>query len=340
MQLIPQPKYYNQWSEDHLSIKINPYYCVLHRAKFKAPNLIKYSPDEVIKASICDNVRKDNLAKSRKTNNLSYQSTLKVKKALAWMEATSTKKVIPKLGNKGTWSFRLAFLTLTLPSQQVHTDKEIKKECLDLFLQALRDKYNVTKYVWRAELQQNNNIHYHIVIDRFIHHKDIRKLWNKYVNRLEYVDKYYEISGNYAPPSTEIKAAKSSQSMRAYISKYITKSVKVKGKKKEVTEPRLIEGRQYGISHELAKQKPIQINSLCPMFVEIGKAIAAASFKVVKGKYHKVFIYSEMVFRQIINYLDNSVSDLDEVLNELSLTDYFNLLNPSPPIVNIRPNLA
>lgn len=91
------------------------------------------------------------------------------------------------------------FLTLTLPSKQIHTDKEISKFCLNPFLTYARKYFGVRYYIWKKEVQGNGNLHYHIVTDRYIDSKYLRRTWNRIINvgyvegcekPFDYVDRY------------------------------------------------------------------------------------------------------------------------------------------------------
>ncbi len=86
--------------------------------------------------------------------------------------------------------YKLTFITLTLPSKQIHSDNEIKSKCLNQFLIELKKNYGVSRYIWKAEKQENNNIHFHIIADKYIKWKEIRECWNRIVNKLGYVDRY------------------------------------------------------------------------------------------------------------------------------------------------------
>ncbi|MEA5426816.1 rolling circle replication-associated protein [Arcicella lustrica] len=95
----------------------------------------------------------------------------------------------------------VTFVTLTLPSKQVHHDNLIKNECLDPFLEwvkatEIKKGWNVKCYLWRAESQKNGNLHFHLIVDRWIDHEAIRKRWNQLINRLGYVD-MYRMTQNY-----------------------------------------------------------------------------------------------------------------------------------------------
>jgi len=90
--------------------------------------------------------------------------------------------------------FRLAFITLTLPSKQIHSDTDIKRNLLKQFLQELQKKFKMYLYIWKAEKQKNGNIHFHIITNRYIPYKKIREIWNRIIDKkgYEYVKKYSE----------------------------------------------------------------------------------------------------------------------------------------------------
>ena len=96
------------------------------------------------------------------------------------------------------------FLTVTLPSDQVHRDAMITRKCLIPFLAALKRIHGMEHYFWRAESQENGRIHYHILTDRYIRAEDLQATWNHHVNALGYVDRYFDATGSATPPSTEV----------------------------------------------------------------------------------------------------------------------------------------
>lgn len=113
------------------------------------------------------------------------------------------------------------FVTLTLSSRQIHCDKTIKRECLNHFLIYLNRHYGVRNYVWKAELQKNGNIHYHIITDKFIPHQELRELWNTAQNRLSYVDMFDHSN----PNSTDIHSLQRVKNVMAYVGKYMSKNI-------------------------------------------------------------------------------------------------------------------
>lgn len=93
----------------------------------------------------------------------------------------------------------VTFATFTLPSRQKHTDTEITHECINPLLQYLRKYYNLKYFVWKKELQENGNLHFHIVLDCFVDYYQLRTTWNRLINKgkvrgiaepFNYVDEY------------------------------------------------------------------------------------------------------------------------------------------------------
>ncbi len=111
-------------------------------------------------------------------------------------------------------------MTLTLPSTQKHSDRYVLEKCLQPFIRTMRRKYRMHHYLWRAERQKNGNLHFHICLNQFIHHRQVRKHWNRLMRKHGYID----TAINADPPSTEIKSVKKEINLAAYIAKYIAKS--------------------------------------------------------------------------------------------------------------------
>lgn len=131
-----------------------------------------------------------NLSKRLDDGSLSDKSSKLLKKSINRMYCLSEgRKVVTSTG-KVLKNFRLCMVTLTLPSIQVHSDVEIKRIVLNQFLTELRTTLKINNYVWKAELQGNSNIHFHLIIDVPVNYYHIRRVWNRCVNKLGYVDAY------------------------------------------------------------------------------------------------------------------------------------------------------
>ena len=171
-------------------------------------------------------------------------------------------------------NYFLNFITLTLSSQQIHTDNEIKRLILEPFLNECRKRFKVASYIWRAERQENGNVHFHIISDRFIWWNDLRNSWNYFQERLGYVSRYRfsmqefhkegfqprkDLQNSWpihkqlsawrtgvrtdwtSPNSTDVHSLRSIGNVRSYLTKYITKS----------DDHSDIEGRLWGCSYNL-----------------------------------------------------------------------------------------
>ncbi len=142
----------------------------------------------------------------------------------------------PKNYKEGNY---VTFLTLTLPSKQIHTDTQINK-ILVRFLENLKQSKSVVNYVWKAEPMKNGNLHYHIILDKWIDKHYINNRWNKQINKLGYVDRSTSLN----PPSTEIHSLKKVRNAVSYIQKYMTKLEKNK---------RVLTAKIWGCSRSASK---------------------------------------------------------------------------------------
>ncbi len=122
----------------------------------------------------------------------------------------------------------IAFVTLTLPTKQLHSDKEIKR-LQTRYIENLQKTYGVKYYVWKAEAQKNGNIHFHLLVDKWIDWTVHRRLWNKQLDKLGYLDAYQKEHGDRNPNTTDVhslkkdKRGKKLKNVTTYIIKYMTK---------------------------------------------------------------------------------------------------------------------
>lgn len=114
-------------------------------------------------------------------------------------------------------------VTVTLSDFQKHDDKFIKLHLLQEFLKALQRKKDIRFSFWKAEAQKNGNIHFHIIIDRYIDKKYVQGLWNYYQSKHGYLDRYRLKHGNINAPSTKVTGMKSELSPISYVLKYVQK---------------------------------------------------------------------------------------------------------------------
>lgn len=120
--------------------------------------------------------------------------------------------------------FRLAFTTLTIHSPERDIDgKEAYKTVLAPMLQWLRRSHNVYLYIWKAELQERGQLHYHLLLGSFIPKDALRAKWNKLQKEAGYLDEYFDAFGDYDAPSTEIKNTIEKADLAGYLIKEISK---------------------------------------------------------------------------------------------------------------------
>lgn len=217
------------------------------------------------------------LVSSDKKHNgkVSVHARRKVSKAIEYLLFMANDKYLPDTAHGRNYRFKLAFITLTLPSTQCDSDAIIKDKLLNQFLVELRYYYQVRNYVWRAEKQANGNIHFHILVDKFIPWSELRDRWNRITNKLGYVDRYRDEMRKFhesgfqvrddllkswaykrqikayqvgkandwsSPNSTDIHSLQKIHRVKEYILKYCTKDEKDGS----------IDGRMWGCNFELS----------------------------------------------------------------------------------------
>lgn len=168
------------------------------------------------RSDIINNTPKSN----KRVNDISTKSKRRILSYCDWLISTSINKKVICTNTNRSFTFKLAFITLTLPALQIHPDEVIRQKCLEPLLRRLRNKHGMKSYIWKAETQLNGNIHFHITTNVFIHYKQLRRYWNNRLLKLGYLlrCKYDN------PPTTEIKCVKSMRDISIYLAKYIAKT--------------------------------------------------------------------------------------------------------------------
>ena len=221
-------------------------------------------------------------ADHRHRGAVSQKASRKIQKAITYLITCSKIKPLNSWKHQKVFPFRLAFITLTLPSKQIHDDKKIMQSCFHQFLVQAKQKWKVHNYVWRAERQENGNIHFHMLVDKFIPWSELRDTWNNTINKLGYTDRYGDEQRHFhaggfrvraellsqwsykkqirayhegcandwrSPNSTDVHAVKKVTNIKAYVCKYMLKSSQADA---EIS-------RLWGCSYELSRAKGCQI---------------------------------------------------------------------------------
>jgi hypothetical protein len=103
----------------------------------------------------------------------------------------------------------LTFVTLTLPADQVldeagdYDDKLAYDKLLRPFLLRLQRNFGVQSFIWVAEPQEAGNIHYHLLIDKYIDNTTnkedeaksqvLTKAWNQILAKNGYIEAYRQV---------------------------------------------------------------------------------------------------------------------------------------------------
>lgn len=169
-----------------------------------------------------------NLKKKRENLELSSQSRKKLTAAINWLYAASRqKKVFDKAQNKHV-SFRVNFITLTIPVNHGRADMhELAPKMLNNWLTYMRTKQNLANYVWKLEFTKANVQHYHLTTDTYLNYMLIRNVWNYQLKAAGCLDNFYREHGHYNPNSTDVHATKHVRDFCSYMCKYLNKAASI-----------------------------------------------------------------------------------------------------------------
>jgi hypothetical protein len=263
---------------------------------------------------------------SANTHNyeISKKASSRIKEKISWLYNLSKNQTITTHNGKVLYSFKMNFITLTLPSVQKHSSDIITKECLNQFITECAAKFGLKNYVWRLEFQKNGNIHYHLACDTYIEFWKCTRIWNRVINKLGYVDSYAQkfskydfkdyynefhkngkedyselmarfkrgVDTNWSQPNTvDCRNVTSSKNIGYYIAKYITKNSTeplnnlVYERDKTVSNMRL-----WFCSRSLSKLSKIEI------FLEEVNTVSDTILEELKDFKRFVFDYCEVIY--------------------------------------------
>lgn len=194
------------------------------------------------------------------TEGLTYSGELRpgtkkrLTKAVEFLIMTAKKRRIDNTVIGKKHNFKLGFITLTLadpppaylleyvlePYTDINgNDRERKKylfpeERKKYFHQAyknmlaptlkwMRQTQKAAAYVWKAELQERGQIHWHITCDTFIDCNKLLIKWNELQRQHGYQKKFFTTNGYYSTAGVEVRAVKSEHLTARYLQKEIEK---------------------------------------------------------------------------------------------------------------------
>lgn len=247
---------------------------------------------------------------------LSNKAKQKVKKILrTWIAGaraireTSNRSRLPKVPY-------FTFVTLTLSSKQKHSDQYIRRYLLQPFIQTLERKHDVWHHFFVCEKQKNGNIHFHLLIDSYIHWRVIRDHWNRIQDLHGYITAFKKLYSHSDPNSTDIHGLREVKDVVSYVVKYMTKeqdTLKVKGRiwgcsdalRKLIPYEKVIEGDLLKVAQELCNESYFEVQRKDTHTLIIGPVMRYIE------KYHK------SIHEEIITNLREQVTELYKVHPEI-----------------------
>lgn len=164
------------------------------------------------------------LEREKYTGQITHGAKKRLTKAISLLVQSSPEKWIYNPVTKKTENHKLSFITLTLPAVEKAQDaKFTHKYLLQPMLRILRNKYKMCSYVWKAELQKNNSVHYHVTTDLFIRWEQLRQHWNALLRKNGLLQAFQQQYGHDNPNSVDIHSVQKVNDLEAYLVKYISK---------------------------------------------------------------------------------------------------------------------
>jgi hypothetical protein len=182
-----------------------------------------------------------NLTKAYSSGNLSEGAKKRLKKCI---NSQVLRDISYLKSNRKRYPHRTTFLTLitlTLSSKQIHCDKFIKANLLNTFLVNCRRMFPNLSYVWKAEVQKNGNLHFHILSNIRLQSWEVQLLWNRIQDYYGYLADFKLKYNRTNPPSTDINYLRKIKNVQAYLTEYMAKNEDI----------RPICGKNWGASTDL-----------------------------------------------------------------------------------------
>lgn len=186
-----------------------------------------------------------NLLDNNHDGVLSSKAIGKMKNAINWMLCSAEDKPVYNKKFNSWFTFKVNFITLTLPDTSQKIDnRKLQTLLLNPLLTYLRRYKGLKNYVWKLEFQKNGKLHVHFVSDVFIHHAVIRSAWNRILSNNKYLIDFKKKFNHENPNSTDVHSIRKIKNLAAYLAKYMSKN------QLELSQ---IKGRIWGCNRELSQ---------------------------------------------------------------------------------------
>jgi hypothetical protein len=249
------------------------------------------------------------------TGLLSPGAIKRMTKAIDLLISSTPKQQILNPVTKRSQQFRLSFITLTMPNSNILTASRDSKVLLEKMLRYLRNTQGMHSYVWKAETQENGQIHYHLTSNVYLHYQELRNYWNKLLFKSNLFSEYFEQRGDRDINSTDIHSVRKVKDLSAYLIKYFTKQ-----EQNQIA----VKGKVWDCSLNLKEGKYYATDLLEPDYYELLAGCKDLSI-VVKELDHCTIFRSN--HKNVHNYI-----------NEKVMADYYNYMAMVGSGANLKRN--
>jgi len=150
---------------------------------------------------------------------VSRKQAQRIRKSIEWLYLISRKKTCYNSRTGKYFNFKINMITLTIPSPYEMSDKEVLRKLLKPFLRRLRIDIKGAMYVWKAEVQDNGAVHFHINTNVFIKLDWLKLTWNKILINENLLENTKQMTNT----TTDIKAIKNPETLGKYLANYVSK---------------------------------------------------------------------------------------------------------------------
>lgn len=225
------------------------------------------------------------------------------KRLTGWINSIKVHNMVNNIDRRSAKTYPV-FITLTLPDQNGLSDKEVKKDLLELLLKRLIYNGMMIEYFWKAEKQKRGTLHFHLITDRYVDMKYLQTIWNDILRKKGILNNYYKIHKHYNAPSTHIRSINDLKNSVGYVMKYVSK----------YNDSLKVDGRLYSFSKKLSTLSP------CKLFYEgsnidpLNHYLSVNVSKVIDNDYYSIYYLkdsfqvnqvSDPIKRQFIDYYLN-----------------------------------
>jgi hypothetical protein len=232
-----------------------------------------------------------NFGKSRENANLevkhkgvvSSNAKRKIRSCVDWLLASADEKFLYSKKYNKFFSWKISFLTLTIPTQKNLSDKEIKR-ILNAWLQVAKYTFGLKSYIWKAEKQKRGAVHIHLTSDCFLWHTKVRYTWNRLLAKSGL------LNGHENPNSIDIHSVYKVRNMAAYLCKYFCK---------DGAEGGVVDGRLWGCSRTLSNAYSVRCEMGYRDMVGERLGLEQDAIFVKKHDYCTVFYLKDAWFMQL-----------------------------------------